>query len=101
MEELSEGIELHYVETVEEADSFLRWLGGRRPILAIDTETTGLQWWTPNFTRLVQFGDAMQGWTLSIEKWKGLADIAMSRIVEAWEGPPWYEKLPCLSHPAH
>ena len=83
MEELSEGIELHYVETVEEADSFLRWLGGRRPILAIDTETTGLQWWTPNFTRLVQFGDAMQGWTLSIEKWKGLAEIAMSRIVEA------------------
>lgn len=79
--ELHEGIELHYVETVEEAERFLTWLGERRPILAIDTETTGLEWWTPNFTRLLQFGDGMQGWTLSVERWLGLCDIAMSKVV--------------------
>jgi DNA polymerase-1 len=81
MTDLGEGIELHYVETVEEAATFLTWLGERRPILSIDTETTGLEWWTPNFTRLVQFGDGMTGWTISVERWRGLADIAMSKVV--------------------
>ena len=59
------------VRDTEDAEEFLRWLGQRRPgILAIDTETTGLDWWTPHFTRLVQFGDAETGWTLSVRDWR-------------------------------
>ena len=49
--------------------AFRSWLGERRPILGIDTETTGLQWWTPNFLRTVQFGDGATGWTLPYGWW--------------------------------
>lgn len=57
------------VETWEEASAFRRWLGERRPILAIDTETTGLEWWTPNFLRTTQFGDGEQAFVLPQEWW--------------------------------
>ncbi len=57
------------VETLEEANSFRSWLGQRRPILAIDTETTGLNWWEPHFLRTTQFGDGEQAWVLPQEWW--------------------------------
>lgn len=57
------------VETWEEAEEFRSWLGERRPFLAIDTETTGLEFWTPHFLRTVQFGDGETGWCLSWEWW--------------------------------
>lgn len=76
-------VQLRRVSTVEEAREFLVWLGERRPILSIDTETTGLEWWTPKFTRLVQFGDACTGWTLSVRDWRGLIRTALER----YDGP--------------
>lgn len=82
MSDLS-GVDLHKVDTVDEAQDFLRWLGERRPVLAIDTETTGLKWWTPNFVRLVQFGDAQTGWTVSARRWLGVIEEAMRR----YDGP--------------
>lgn len=57
------------VETWEEAEEFRRWLGERRPILAIDTETTGLEWWTPHFLRTTQFGDGERAFVLPQEWW--------------------------------
>lgn len=56
----------------------MSWLGERRRILAVDTETTGLQWWTPGFTRLVQFGDAETGWAMAADEWRGLARQALT-----------------------
>lgn len=72
---------LRKVDTVDEAAEFLRWLGERRSILAIDTETTGLEWWTPDFLRLVQFGDSGTGWVVSGREWKGVVRAALSAYI--------------------
>lgn len=73
-----EGVTLRRVDTVEEAAEFLRWLSLDRPVLAIDTETTGLEWWTHDFLRLVQFGDRATGWAVSGREWKGLVRHVLS-----------------------
>ena len=73
------GIQLNIIESYDDAESFMRWLGERRPILACDTETTGLNWWTPNFLRLVQFGDLSTGWVIPWRGWGGLAKEALKR----------------------
>lgn len=73
---------LHLVETLEDAQEFRRWLGERRPILGIDTETTGLRWWTPGFLRTVQFGDANDGWTIPYAWWGKLIQDAIGMIEE-------------------
>lgn len=70
------------VETLDEALEFKRWLGERRPILAIDTETTGLHWWTPHFLRTTQFGDAERAWVLPQEWWGKL----VKDTVEGYDG---------------
>lgn len=77
------------VETVDEAQSFLRWLGERRPVLAIDTETTGLTPYTKDTLRVVQFGDAKAGWVLSSEDWKGVIKQALSSYEGAVVGHNW------------
>lgn len=61
----------------------MRWLGERRPILGFDTETTGLEYWTPNFLRTAQFGDAQTGWTVDARNWRGLIEEALRK----YEGP--------------
>lgn len=77
-------IQLHLVDDVETADAFLRWLGERRPgIVAFDTETTGLDWWTRDFVRMIQFGDAQQGWSIPYRNWRGVAELALRR----YDGP--------------
>lgn len=76
-------VQLHRVETAEDASACMRWLSeNRRPVLACDTETTGLKWWTPQFTRLIQFGDTQEGWTIGRE-WFGLA----REILTQYGGP--------------
>lgn len=57
------------VETLDEALAFKRWLGERRPIMGLDVETTGLNWWEPHFLRTTQFGDGDQAWVLPQEWW--------------------------------
>lgn len=60
--------QLHLVETYEDVQRLLGWCE-EIPSVAIDTETTGLQWWTPRFTRLVQFGCGDHGWAVPVEWW--------------------------------
>ena len=67
---------LNLVETFDEAESFMRWLGERRAVLAIDTETGGLDWWKDPL-RLVQFGDTHTGWAVPWHLWAGLAVDAL------------------------
>lgn len=78
-----QGIRVTLVTNLQEADEFLTWLGQRRPILAIDTETTGLKWWTPGFCRLVQFGDGERAYALGVREWWQIIADAMDRIVRA------------------
>lgn len=64
------GVKITRVDTLDEAEACLHWLGERREILAADTETGGLngealKWWKPGFqVRLVQFGDTRRAFVL-------------------------------------
>lgn len=79
VEEL-ENVVVRKVDTADDAAEFMRWIGERRPILSCDTETTGLKWWTPNFVRLLQFGDANTGWCWDHQEWKGLSRLACQAV---------------------
>ena len=35
---------LRRVDSMEDAGELMTWLGSRRPVLGVDTETTGLEW---------------------------------------------------------
>lgn len=73
---------LRRVDTLDDVADFTRWLGERRPVLALDTETTGLNHWRDRI-RLVQFGDATTGWTIRWSRWRGLVEEVLRR----YEGP--------------
>lgn len=73
-----EDVELHLVDSFAEAERFMRWLGERRDVLAIDTETGGLEWWREPL-RLVTIGDARDGWAIGWEDWAGLVKDAIQR----------------------
>ena len=66
-----ENVKLHFVESMCDANEFMSWLGERRTVLGVDTETTGLRPWCDH-VRLVQFGDHDQGWTFRWDRWGGL-----------------------------
>lgn len=85
-----DGVQLHLVDTVEKASEFISWLGERRPLnaIAIDTETGelpgnhkshALSPWHGRL-RLVQVGDARQGWAIPWDDWKGVFYNAMDRF---------------------
>lgn len=78
----STDIELHWVQSLEEALAFKRWLGERRTWLAVDTETGGLDWWVDRL-RTVQFGDARHGWCVEWDRWAGL----VIECLREYEGP--------------
>lgn len=77
-----EGVQVKLLETVDDAQEFMTWLGERRPVLGFDTETEGLQWWRMK-CRLAQFGDAMTGWAIPFERWSGVVEEALAK----YEGP--------------
>jgi DNA polymerase-1 len=85
-----DGIKLDLVNSVDKAQEFLRWLGERRPhnAIAIDTETGeipgnskdhALSPWHGRL-RLVQVGDAMHGWSIPWDNWKGVFYEAMKKF---------------------
>jgi DNA polymerase I len=83
---LIEDAQLHYVDSIEDAQQFLAWvtdLAELRAPVAVDTETTGLKWWTPRFVRLVQFGTADEAWALDTERWRGAAEESLQLLVNA------------------
>lgn len=75
-------ITLKWVQTLEEALEFKRWLGERRGWLAVDTETGGFDWWKCRL-RTVQFGDRHTGWCIEWDLWKGLVIEALNE----YDGP--------------
>lgn len=83
------GFRCMLVETVEEAQGFLRWLSERRPVLAIDTETSGLDLYTRDYLRVVQFGDAQSGWVIPYDEWRGVIRQALSSYEGAIVGHNW------------
>src|ERR1035437_11050249 len=65
-----EDIRLTRVDTLDDGLDFRAWLGERRPILAVDTETTGLNV-NRDWIKLAQFGDGGAGWALDYRDWRG------------------------------
>lgn len=75
-------VKLHLIDSVDKAGEFMRWLGQRREgVIAIDTETTGLGNFSPreDDVRLVQIGDAMDGWAMDWLQWGGVFREAMRK----------------------
>ncbi|QBZ72776.1 DNA polymerase I [Gordonia phage GodonK] len=71
------------VDTFEDAQEFMRWLGEKRDVLAFDTETTGIDPYAANSRiRLAQFGDVNGGWVIDAERWPGL----VREVLETYTG---------------
>lgn len=88
-------VQLRLVDSFDEASAFVRWLGERRPVLGIDTESTGLDRHRDRL-RLVQAGDAMTGWALPYEGagWGGL----LAEKLPEYEGRVVYHNAPFDMH---
>lgn len=71
---------LTLVDSWDEAQAFIDWLGQRRGFMACDTETNGLKWWLTNPTRMIQFGDTESGWAIPMHRWAGLAQSAIQNF---------------------
>lgn len=73
---------MHLVESLDDVRAFADWVGSRRAEpLAVDTETTGFYWHSGDYVRLVQVGDADDGWALPWRRWSGLFAAAMAEHV--------------------
>jgi hypothetical protein len=84
------GVQLHLVNTVDEAMQFMTWLSERRPedVIALDTETGELPGnprddafspWRGQL-RLVQVGDGMTAWAIPWDGWNGVFHEAMEKF---------------------
>lgn len=87
---LSPDTQLHLVNSIDEAMEMKRWLGERREILGLDTETGGLHEKDPlnpysptAKLRMVQIGDHRAGWAVPWEQWGGV----VLECLNAYEGP--------------
>lgn len=71
-------VEIHLVNSLDEAMAFKRWLGERHEydILGLDTESGGLSPYRDRL-RMVQFGDTVHGWAIPTGTWLGLAQEAL------------------------
>lgn len=66
-------VSLRRVTCIDDLAELKRWLSeNRREILAVDTETGGLDWWKDDL-RTIQLGDQDTGWCLDSDSWKGAA----------------------------
>lgn len=81
MQDLS-NVRLRLVQTIDDVLELRRWLGERRPVLGVDTETGGLDFWREPL-RTVQFGDAETGWCLDARLWLG----PVKEMLEAYKAP--------------
>lgn len=77
--------ELGVVECLDDCLEVKRWLGERRDVLAVDTETGGLEWWRQPL-RLVVLGDERTGWSIPWDLWAGLVHETLGN----YTGPTVY-----------
>lgn len=77
---------LRVIETVQDASDMMAWLSETNPrMLAIDTETTGLNVLEPGFhVRLVQVGTRDTAWVIPFLKWQGLVHELVDKFTGRW-----------------
>lgn len=77
---------LRVVNTVQDAYDMMAWLSETNPrMLAIDTETTGINVREPGFkVRLVQIGTRDSAWVIPFEPWQGLVKEIVAKFTGVW-----------------
>jgi DNA polymerase-1 len=79
-------IEMHLVRTEHDVADFFDWLRVQvehNEVLSIDTESSGLKWWSYGFLRLWQIGNEDEGWAIPISWWGRVIHEAMALIVRS------------------
>jgi len=72
-----------FVRTLDDINDMMRWLGEKRDVLAVDTESAGLDPWAPDArVRLFQIGDVNTAWSIDAVRWPGL----IYDILENYQG---------------
>lgn len=74
-------VELHLVDSIDEVWALKQWMSERRPFVAVDTETEGLQWWRHR-PRLLQVGDPNAAWAIPWRDWGG----AIMEVLREFDG---------------
>jgi DNA polymerase-1 len=83
MPRLPEDTSLRLVTCIDDLFDMKRWMGERRDVLGLDTETSGLNPWEPGAAlRLIQIGDHREGWAVPWIGWGGAA----IELMDAWKG---------------
>lgn len=76
--------QLRLVSCIDDLFDMKRWLGERRDVMGLDTETSGLDPYAPNARlRTIQIGDHKSGWVIPWEGWGGAAIECLNQ----WQGP--------------
>lgn len=75
---------IYYPENSRDIESFFDFLDHVQGVLAVDTETTGLDTFSPDFkVRLVQFGDRHEAWVLNPDLFRNL----IIQVLHTYRGP--------------
>ena len=83
MPRLPSDIDLRLVSCIDDLFDLKRWMGERRDVMGLDTETSGLDPYVQGAKlRLIQIGDHHSGWAIPWEGWGGAALECMN----AWDG---------------
>jgi DNA polymerase-1 len=70
---------LRVVKTIDDAIDLREWLG-HQSVVALDTETTGINVYDPDFAvRTVQFGNCDEAWVVPFAPWVGVVNELLSR----------------------
>ncbi|QFG12227.1 DNA polymerase I [Arthrobacter phage Racecar] len=84
MPRLPSDIDLRLVSCIDDLFALKSWLGERREVMGLDTETSGLDPYASDARlRLIQIGDHKTGWSIPWEGWGGAA----IECLNAWDGP--------------
>lgn len=72
-------LRIRVLTSPDQMADFWAWLTQPgRHMIAVDTENSGLDWWSSTFkVRLIQFGDVNGGWAIPFEGWPSLVQGAL------------------------
>lgn len=76
---------VEFVDSLDDVLRFREWLSDSRgrSVLAVDTETTGLDTYDRGFRiRLAQFGTENEAWVINCEKWPGIVREVMETYTD-------------------
>lgn len=83
MPQLPSDTDLRLVSCIDDLFDLKSWLGERRDVLGLDTETSGLDPWAPDAAlRTIQIGDHRTGWVIPWVGWGGAAIECLNQ----WDG---------------